>query len=113
MTILAQKRKNQVLSRKNFMPSLIVLIFLWISLFAIVYFTDPFSFGILPLFFILVFSTLTFTFSLLLASTRRGIVIAAVLTVFLVLRYFGIGNIINFILLASLGATFELYFSRK
>jgi hypothetical protein len=105
--------KKEVLKRKNFLPTLIVTIFLWLTLGGIVYFLEPDTFGILPLFFILVFFSLLFTFSIIFSQTRRGFLTALGLTLFLILRYFGIGNVLNFLLIAGILITFEIYLSKR
>lgn len=106
-------RKQQILKRKNFLPSLIFTIILWIGLGLVTYFVDPQTFGAIYLFFLLVFFSLLFTFSLILGSTRRGLILSVSLTVFLIFGYFGIGNILNLVLVLALGLTAELYFSNK
>ena len=78
-----------------------------------VYFVDPFAFAAIPGFFILFFFSMLFTFSLLFASARRGFLISASLSLFLLFRYLGIGNLLNFLLLAGLAITVELYLARK
>jgi hypothetical protein len=110
---MKEKRKQQILKRKNFLPSLIFTLLLWIGLGLVVYFVDPQTFGGIYLFFFLVFVSLLFTFSLIFTSSRRGLILSIVLTIFLVLRYFGVGNILTFILILALGVTIELYFARR
>jgi hypothetical protein len=79
----------------------------------LVYFIDPDSFGVIFLFFILIFFCLLFTFSLIFANSRRGIVATIATTFFLLLMYFGVGNIINLILIVAIAVCIELYFSLK
>jgi len=106
-------RFGELKKRKNFLPSLIVTIFLWFFLSMLIVFMDPDSFGAKELFFINLFLALTFTFAILLANTRRGILIASIVCIFLVLRYFGVGNLINALLLFGSAIAFEFYFSRR
>lgn len=106
-------RKQAILKRKNFLPSLILTIILWIALGAVTYFVDPQTFGAIYLFFLLVFFSLLFTFSLILGSTRRGLILSVSLTLFLILRYFGIGNILNLVLILALGLVAELYLAHS
>jgi len=106
-------RQKKVKLRKNFLPTLIVAILLWLGVVSIIYFVEPDTFGILPVFFFLVFLALLFTLSLLFAHTRRGALIAVGLTLFLILRYLGIGNILNFLLILGIAITIELYFIKK
>jgi uncharacterized membrane protein YbhN (UPF0104 family) len=105
--------KKEVLKRKNFLPTLIVTLFIWLALGGIIYFLEPDIFGVLPLFLVLFFFALLFTFSILFSNTRRGFLTSFGLTLFLILRYFGIGNLLNFFLIASILITTEFYFSRK
>src|SRR5687768_10285102 len=95
-------RKEQLLKRKNFLPTLLITVFLWILLGGLIYFVDPDTFGALPLFFILLFSSFLFTFSLLFASTRRGLITSISLTLFSLLLYFGVGNLLNLILILAI-----------
>jgi hypothetical protein len=110
------KRKNrqqQVLKRKNFLPTLLITILLWGLLGALVYFIDPSTFAAVPLFFVLIFSCLLFTFSLVFAGGRRGLIGSIAITLFLVLAYLGVGNILNLILIIAIAVAVELYFSHK
>ncbi|MGA2910423.1 MAG: hypothetical protein ABSE04_01295 [Candidatus Microgenomates bacterium] len=105
--------KQQILKRKNFLPTLLLTIFLWGLLAGLIYFIDPASFGVVPLFFILVFFCLLFTFSLIFANSRRGMVATVATTFFLFLTYLGVGNILNLILILAIALCIELYFSLK
>jgi hypothetical protein len=106
-------RKQQVLKRKNFLPTLIITIFLWTGLGGLIYFVDPGTFGAVFLFFILFFASLLFTFSLLFANSRRGLISTFAITLFAILLYLGVGNILNFLLLVAIAACIELYFAHK
>jgi hypothetical protein len=108
-----EKRKKEIKLRKNFFPTLLATLFLWLLTASLVYFTDPTSFGLVPLFFLLIFLCLIFTFSIILANTRRGAILSGILVIFLFLRYLGVGNILNFLLLTGIGIAAELYFARK
>lgn len=110
---MRQRRKEQVLKRKNFFPTLIVTIFLWLVTAGLIYFIDPDIFGAVPLFFIFIFLTLLFTFSLIFADTRRGLVATLGTLLFLLLAYLGIGNFLNLVLIAAIVVASELYFSFK
>ncbi len=107
------KRKEQALRRKNFFPTLILTILLWAAAGALIYFVEPDTFGAIPAFFMTIFFALLFTFSTLFANTRRGFLTALALTIFLILRYLGVGNILNFLLIAGLTIIIELYFLRR
>lgn len=100
-------------ARKNFFPTLIVIILLWTGLFFIIYFVDPAILGVIPLFFIALFLSLIFTFSTLFANKRRGLIISLAISLFLILRYFGVGNILNLILISAVAIAAEIYFGQS
>lgn len=99
--------------RKNFLPTLVITTFLWITLAAIVYFIEPGTFGAVPLFFTILFSAFLFTFSTIFANTRRGLITSISLILFLIISFFGIGNILNLILITALAITAEVYFIKQ
>lgn len=108
-----QLRKEQVLKRKNFLPTLLLTILFWILLGALIYFVDPATFGVIPLFFITVFVALLFTFSLIFANSRRGFFVSLSLSLFSILMYLGIGNWLNLVLILAIATCIELYFTLK
>lgn len=110
---MRNKRKEQVLKRKNFLPSLIVTVLLWGLLVGVVYFVDPNSFAAIYVFLTLFFLVSLFTFSIIFGNARRGVLVATGLVLFLLLRYFGIGNIINFSLITGVLIVIELYYLKK
>lgn len=61
------------------------------------------------LFFVNFFSFVFFIFSLIFASSRRGLIVSTCLTIFVILRFFGVGNILNLILIVGLGIIIETY----
>ncbi|MBU0578761.1 hypothetical protein KJ628_02135 [Patescibacteria group bacterium] len=105
----SRMRQNEKKQRKNIFLNLILIVFLWVSVGFVVYFIDPFSIGAVYLFLVLIFLALLFTFSTFFANTRRGFLIAFGLTLFLIFRYFGVGNILNFLLIVALVITVEMY----
>lgn len=110
---MKEKRKEQIRKRKNFLPTLIVTLLLWILVAGLIYFVDPETTFALPGFFLLIFLGLLFAFSTVFASSRQGFLISFGFTLFLILRYFGVGNILNFLLLSGLLITVEIYFVRR
>ena len=102
-------RKQMILRRKNFLPSLIITLFLFLGLISIVYFTDPKQSFFIVLFFVNLFTFLFFLLSLVFANSRRGLIISTCFTIFAIFRFFGIGNILNATLLAGLGIIVETY----
>jgi len=107
------KRKKEIKLRKNFLPTLLIIVILWSGVFFVVYFIDPETFGAIPLFLFLLFLSLLFTFSTIFANTRRGLIISLLTILFLILRYLGVGNVLNLLLILGLGITAEVYFSKK
>ena len=113
MTVKKKKiRQKKIKYRKNFFPTLIVIMSLWTLLAGFVYFVEPEAQGAVPLFLALVFLTLILTFSTLFINTRRGTITALGITFFLILRYFGVGNILNFLLLFGVAVATEIFFSK-
>jgi len=102
-------RKEILLRRKNFLPSLIISCLLFISLASLIYFTDPKFTIFVYIFFINLFTLLFFVFSLIFAHTRRGLITAMCVTTFTIFKFFGIENILNAILIISLGIISEIY----
>lgn len=105
-------RHSTTKRRRNFLPTLLIAASLWGVLAGVIYFVEPETFGVIPLFFAIVFFAILFTSSLLFGNKRRGLIISISLTLFLLLRYFGVGNILNFLLIAGLATTAELYLTR-
>ena len=98
--------------RKNYFPTLLAIIILWGTLAGIIYFFDPFILGIIPIAILIFFLAVLFTIATVTISTRRGVIIALAATIFIVLRYFGVGNILNFLLIAGIAITLNLYLSK-
>jgi len=109
---MKEKRKQQVLKRKNFLPTLLITVLLWLLLAGLVYFVDPGNFAAVPVFFVLLFTALLFTFSLLFTNTRRGLIGSVSLSIFFVLAYLGVGNILNLLLIVAIAVSIELYFGQ-
>lgn len=107
------ERKKKIKLRRNFLPTLLIITVLWACCFFIIYFFDPATDGIVPIFIIIVFLSLLFTLSTIFANTRRGLISSIAVSAFLILRVFGIGNILNLILLSALAITSDIYFSRQ
>lgn len=105
-------RKKQNIKKKKPLLSLAVTTILWLSIACVIYFTDPGGFGTVILFILLVFLALLFTFSIISANTRRGLIISTATTGFLVLRYFDVGNVLNLILICGIAIAIDLYLSK-
>lgn len=107
---MKDRRKKEIKNRKSFLPTLIMTVILWLTLGFLIYFVSPDFALSLPLFFLLVFFCLFFTFSIILDGSRRGLIISLAATLFVILRYFGIGNILNALLLLGIAVAIEIYF---
>jgi hypothetical protein len=106
-------RKKAVKLRRNFFGTLLATIALWILLGAVVYFTNPDSLVNIFLFLLMFFFATLFTLSTILTHTRKGMLVASALTIFLILRILGVGNLLNFILLIALAVAVEIYFQKN
>ncbi len=106
-----KKRAKKTQRRKNFFPSLIITLISWLLIAYLVYSIDPSSPLVIILFFVLLFIALLFTFSIIFTNARRGLTAAIVVTIFLILRYYGVGNVLNFILIVALTIASDIYFT--
>lgn len=102
-------RKEKVKRRRNFFVSFLATILLWLLIFCFIYFVDPENIVARVTFFVSVFFVVLFTASFVFANSRRGLITAFVITFFLILRLFGIGNILNLLLLAGLAVCIDYY----
>jgi uncharacterized protein with PQ loop repeat len=108
-----EKRQREIKLRKNFFPTLFLALMLWVIIAYLLYFVDPYSFGALPLLLICLYFSLFFTFTIIFANKRRGAIFSTSIVLFLVMRYFGVGHIVNLVLLSALSLTIEYYFTRS
>jgi len=106
-------RQKEVKLRKNFLPTFIITLLLWIGIAGVIYFVDPYSTGAIIIFSLVAFFALFFIFSIIFMSSRRGLLTAAGFVLFLILRYFGVGNWLNFLLIMGICLIIEIYFSKK
>ena len=105
-----RKETKEVNHTKNLVINIILIILLFLSLLFIIFFIDPSTFIIAPVFFTL-FSLMFFLITKLFSkSKRRSLIISLSLTVFLTLRFLGIGSLINFILISGIAITTESYY---
>ena len=84
----------------------------WLLLGGLVYFFVPEGWGNLAVFFGLLFWASFLTSGLVLRHRRRSLLTAVLIEVFFVMRYFGLGSILNLVLLAGLLVTVEVYLTR-
>ncbi len=74
--------------RRNFLTSLLITVLLWIVISVIVFFVSPDTFWEPPLFFVTFFTATLFTVSLL-TNRMIGLITSILVTLILLLRYFG------------------------
>lgn len=110
---LKKRRFDEIKKRKTFFPTLVIALLLWFTAVFVVLFVDPQSLGALQFFFGLLFFALTLSLSLIFGHTRRGVMAAIGISLFLFLRYIGLGNILNFLLIAGVFIAFEFYLSNR
>lgn len=108
-----ERRKGELKKRKNALPALIIIILGWFCLFYLIYFVDPASFLALVIFFFLTFVVLLFTISTIFTNSRIGLIWSGLIVIFLLMRFWGIGTILNLILIFCIGVVIELYFWEK
>lgn len=107
-----QKRKREINEQKNFFPSLVVTILLWGVIGGIILLTSPANLVFIALFFIFLLGALTFTFSIIFNNTKRGLLYSLSIILFLIMRLFGVGNILNLLLVLGITIVLDLYFAR-
>lgn len=110
---MRSKDERIIRRKKNFFASLIITTLLWIAWATIFVYVPP-EYFLMPLIFLIVtFLAILFTFSLIFANTRRGLLVAIGTVSFMTLRYFGIGNYLNLLLIAGILLSVEYYLSNK
>lgn len=105
--------------RKNFLPTFILIILLWISFALLIIFVEPamvrdiiISDAYLP-FFLNLFFALFLTLSIIFARTLRGLITTTAIVIYLILRLHGLGNWLNLVLIIGISFTLERYFTKK
>lgn len=103
--------------RKNYWPTLVLIVILWSLLGLMIAFVEPVLVkdilipgAYLP-FFLLFFPASFFTFAVVWGNTRRGLLTAAGLTLFFLLRIFGLGNPLNLLLILGILIAVDRYFN--
>lgn len=99
--------------RRNFLPALIITLLLWLAVILLIVYIDPGTFGALISFFVLSFLAIYFTFSIIFANKRWGLLIAFSMSFFVLLRYIGVGHIVNLLLIVGIATVVELYLANK
>lgn len=101
----------------NFHPSILFALLFWLVFFYLIIFVDPLVVRDFPFqnmyfpFFFCLFMGAFLSLQLILSHARRGFITAFGLVLFLYLRLFGLGHVLNLILLSSFIITLELAIS--
>ena len=96
------------IKRKNYLPTLILTLVLWGLMAAMIIWVDPQLVkdilipGVYLPFFVVFWPASFFTLALLLGNSRRGMLAATGINIFLLLRVFGFGNWLNLVLIAGI-----------
>ncbi len=103
--------------RKNYLPTLVLILILWGLLALMLAYVEPelikdvlIKGAYLP-FFLLFFPASFFTAAIIWGNSRRGFLTAAGLTIFLLLRLYGLGNVLNLLLILGIVIAVDRYFN--
>jgi len=107
------ERKKEIKLRRNFLPTFIITVFLWIGLISVIFLIDPQQKGAMVIFFLIAFFAFFFTLSIVFINSRRGFLLSLCTILFMILRYFGFGNWLNFLLILGVYIVSEIYFSQN
>jgi len=103
--------------RKNYLPTFILIVILWSLLGLMVYLVEPSLVkdilipGIYLPFFLLFLPASWLTATIIWGNRRRGWLTAVGLTLFLILRLWGLGNNLNLILILGILIAVDRYFN--
>ena len=95
----------------------ILIVVLWGLLGLMLYFVEPALVkdilipGVYLPFFLIFFPASWFTLAIIWGNTRRGLLTAIGLTLFLLLRIFHLGNVLNLVLILGILITVDRYFN--
>jgi hypothetical protein len=106
------KIKRSQLKRKNFLPTLILAIIFWGIWVWFIFSFPPANNFLIFIFCLLLFLATFLTAALIFANSRRGLLIALFLILFLLFRYHHLANILNILILAGIFISLEIYFSK-
>jgi hypothetical protein len=95
--------------RKNFLPALILALLFWGLLGWLVYSFPPANNLLISTFYLCLFLAVFLTSSLVFANSKLGSLVAFWLILFLVFRYFKIGNVLNLSLLTAIFFLLGIY----
>lgn len=106
-------RKKVDLKRRSFLPAFLVAALSWLTLFSLIFFYAPETKLLISLFYLLLFISCFLTFSLLLANSRRGVLLALGVITLLSLKQIQQAHFLNLFLIGGILLSIELYFRRK
>jgi len=110
---IAKERKKIRRKRKNFLPSVVFTLLLWIIMVLFIFFIDPYLPAAIIFFFLFLFLAFLFTLSTLFANSKRGFIYSLSIMAFLIMRIYGVGNLINLLLLIGVILSIELILSKN
>jgi len=102
--------------RKNYLPTLILIITLWGLLGLMVYFVEPEMVknilipGLYLPFFLIFLPAATFTLAMVFNNSCRGFILALAITALLILKVYQLDNWLSFILIAGIAVAVDRYF---
>lgn len=106
------RRRRYPTPRTKFpVSSIILTLILFLLTLFFIFSVNPATPGAIPVFLIIFFLTLFLTFSLIFRRPRRGLLTSSVIIIFLILRLFDVGNLLNLLLLSGIAFTLEIFFS--
>jgi len=106
------KIKRSRFKRKNFLPTLILATLLWGVWFWFIFSFPPANNFLLFTFYFLLFLATFLTTALIFANSRRGLLAALFLILFLLFQYHHLVNFLNILLLLGIFIALEIYFSK-
>lgn len=101
--------------RKNYLPSLVLILVLWGLLGGLIFWVEPelvkdiIMPGLYLPFFVLFLPASFFTLALVLNHTRRGLIMAVGLSLYLSLRIYEMANILNILLIFGIAIAVDRY----
>lgn len=110
------KKIQETKKQRNIIPTILATLLLISLLLFVIYFVDPETFPSIPIFFALIFFSLFSALSIFTKKLIPKLTIGATVTIFLILRYFQMGNFVNLFLLIGLALTilaYESYFKKS
>ena len=111
----AKKRRRQAFAkeRKNFLPTLLMALAFWATWGWLVYSKAPSPNFLMITFYFLLFTAIFLTAALVLANSRRGLLMASWLIAFLLFRYYELANGLNLLLLTGIVFSLEIYLHKN